>query len=89
MLVRLVGYKNLDFTDDKGNPVKGTQLFANFPEDDVVGFATDKFFIKPHIQLPELTPGNDYDVEFGRKNKILGVTPATSQAVKLNIKSQT
>jgi len=85
MLVRLTGYKRLDFIDDKGNPVKGTQLFANFAEDEVEGFAADKFFIKQSIALPNpLTPGTDYDIEFNRKGKVISVNPAT-QAVKLNL----
>ena len=84
MNIRLTGYRDLDFTDDNGKPVKGTQLFGNFLEEGVNGHAADKFFIKSSIEMPTLTSGTDYDIEFNRKGKVISVTLA-SQVAKINI----
>lgn len=79
---KLYGYKRLDFTDDKGNPVKGTQLFTGYKEDGVTGEACGKLFIRDGIELPALTVGMTLDIEFNRKGKVVAVKAASGPAVK-------
>jgi hypothetical protein len=86
MVIHVVGRKKLDFVDSNNNPVKGTQLFANFSDDsEVEGLSADKFFIKDsQFTLPANLVGASLNVEFSRKGKLIGITPA-SQTIKLDI----
>lgn len=73
MRMTLVGYRSLDFTSGDGTPIKGTQLFANFPEDGVMGEICEKFFARDGMELPPLSPGVVLDLSFNRKGKIEAV----------------
>lgn len=85
MLAYLLGYKLLDFTNDRGELVKGTQAFVSFQEDGVVGQRTDKLFFKDGMAIPELTPGMTLDVTYNRKGKPEKVTAVeTTQRLNLN-----
>lgn len=85
MLVYLLGYKLLDFTNDRGESVKGTQAFVSFQEDGVTGQRTDKLFFKDGMVIPELTPGMTLDVAYNRKGKPEKVTAVeTPQRLNLN-----
>lgn len=87
MLLYLLGYKFLDFTNDHGEVVKGLQAFTAFQEDGVTGQRTDKLFFKDGFDLPELTPGMALEVTFNRKGKPEKVTVAPA-AQKLNLGKQ-
>lgn len=78
MLVKLNGYKNLDFVTEEGNAIKGTQLFVSYAEEGVVGEMTDKLFLRDGLALPALTVGAALNVEFNRKGKVIGVQPVNS-----------
>lgn len=79
---KLHGFKFLDFLDDKGMPVKGTQLFTSFPEDGVTGEACGKLFIRDGMDLPPLTVGMMLDITYNRKGKPTSVKVATIPTVK-------
>ncbi len=79
----LVGFRELDFIDDKGNPVKGTQLYTTYSEDGVTGKMCGKLFIHAGtIALPPLTVGMALDITYTRKGKVkaiaIPVPPAKS-----------
>lgn len=81
----LLGYKPLDFVNDRQEQVKGTNLFLAFEEEGVSGQIVEKLFIKENLVLPELTPGMTLDVAFNRKGKPIQVTAApTSQRLTLS-----
>lgn len=85
MLTHLLGYKLLNFTNDRGELVKGVQAFVSFEEDGVTGQRTDKLFFKDGMELPELTPGMTLDVVYNRKGRPEKVTAVqTSQRINLN-----
>jgi len=74
----LVGFRELDFTDDKGNSVKGTQLHTTYSEDGVTGKACGKTFIRAgSMELPPLTVGMALDITYNRKGKVTSVKAAT------------
>lgn len=79
---KLHGYKKLDFSDDNGNPVKGTQLYTSYPEDGVTGEACGKLFIRDGIDIPPLTVGMMLDITYNRKGKAVAVKAATAAPAK-------
>lgn len=79
---KLHGYKKLDFSDDNGNPVKGTQLYTSYPEDGVTGEACGKLFIRDEMELPPLTIGMMLEITYNRKGKPVSVKTASGPAVK-------
>lgn len=87
MIVTLVGWKHLDFPNDRGEQVKGTQAFVSFPEDGVTGQRTDKLFFKDGFELPALEPGMTLEIAFNRKGKPEKVTAAPT-AQRLNLGKQ-
>lgn len=87
MLAYLLGYKLLDFTNDRGEPVKGTQAFVAFQEDGVTGQRTEKLFFNESkgMVIPELTIGMTLDVAYNRRGKPEKVTAVeTPQRLNLN-----
>jgi hypothetical protein len=70
----LLGTRPLDFTTNDGSLIKGTQLFIAFDEDDVVGKATDKLFVKDGIDIPKLEINKPFNVYFNRKGKVEAIT---------------
>jgi len=73
MKVKLVGYKELDFKSKEGDQVKGTSIYVEYKDDDVVGLMADKKFIKNseviEIDLKQFI-GKDIDIELGLKGKV-------------------
>lgn len=70
---RLLGFRELDFKSDRGEAIKGTQLFVGFDENGVTGQAVDKLFVRDGLDLPELTPGMVLDVQYNRKGRVVAV----------------
>ena len=83
MQMILLGYKVLDFTNDRGESVKGTQGFMAFPENGVTGQRTDKLFFKDGFELPALTPGMALEVAFNHRGKPEKVTAIPAQRLNL------
>lgn len=73
---KLHGFKPLEFPDEKGNLVKGTNLFTSYPEDGVIGEACGKLFIRDGMELPPLTVGMMLDITYNRKGKVVAVKAA-------------
>jgi len=74
MLATLQGYRALDFTTEDSKRIRGTQLFISFDEDNVVGQATDKLFVKPEVELPtQMQQGDSLEIYFDRKGKVESV----------------
>ena len=72
---QIVSHRDLDFTDDSGNQVKGVQLFMCRPckERGWHGLEVSKFFIREGSEvlskpLPE--PGTNVQIGFNRYGKI-------------------
>ncbi len=82
MKVTLVGFKSVDFKDNNGDRVHGIKIFVAYPDNDTVGYAADGKFIQQQvfnswgITPEQLTDAVDQviDLEFGMKNKLVGIT---------------
>ena len=84
MQATLLGIKELDFKPKDGDQIKGTQLFVSFPEKEMKGVMTDKYFFRSdsETQLPkDLKVGDILDVTFNRNGKV--ETIAKSDGKKL------
>lgn len=78
---KLLGFKKLDFLDDKGNPVRGVQLFTSYLDDGVTGEACGKLFIRDGIELPSLSPGMVLEIGYNRKGRPISVKAASVSKV--------
>ena len=76
MKMTLLGYRQLDFTGNDGNAVKGTTLFVSFQENGVLGEATDKLFVRSDIAIPKLEIGKPFIVNFNRRGKVESISLA-------------
>lgn len=82
MKVNLIGLRNVDFENDKGEQVQGIKLFIAYPDDNVYGncaenrFITADRFEKFDFELKDLIEkiGEVIDIEINPKNKIVGIT---------------
>lgn len=71
--MKVLGVRNLDFKDDKGNVIQGVNVYVSFPEDGVRGEMTDKLFLSLNkfdsiCQL--IKPGDEIEVTYNRFGKI-------------------
>lgn len=73
MQVKLLGVRVLDFKDETGTPIKGTQIFISHKEDGVLGEMAEKKFLPDGFDVPTLNPGNLLDLDCNTKGKILGI----------------
>lgn len=73
MQAKLLGVRKLDFKDDSGTPIKGTQIFISYLEDGVLGEMAEKKFLPDGFDMPALNPGNLLDLNCNTKGKILGI----------------
>lgn len=83
----LLGSKKLNFTNNQGESVKGTQVFVSFEEEGVEGQRTDTLFFRDGFELPNFKPGMTIDVVFNRKGKPVQVV-ATSASQRINLGKQ-
>lgn len=71
MQAKLIGVQQINFTNNNGEAINGTNLFVAFKDENVEGLRTDKFFIKDGITLPKDTKLNDtIELSFNYKGKI-------------------
>ena len=71
MKVKLIGIQKINFNNANNEEIKGTLAFVVYPEENVQGLRTDKFFLKDGISLPEGVKVNDtIDISFNRKGKV-------------------
>ena len=89
MKVNLLGYKEVDFTNENNEHIKGTNLFVAHEDDDVTGLMTDKYFIKPTIAIPKgLELNKPFNVEFNRKGKVVSVSLVTKMSINASAESK-
>lgn len=76
MEARILGKQAINFTNNSGEEVVGTNIFVAFKDASVDGLAVSKFFLKD-ISLPKNTKLNDMlEISFNHKGKIESITKA-------------
>lgn len=74
MQAQLIGVQKINFTNNSGEKINGLNLFVAFPDENVEGLRTEKFFLKEGIVLPKDTKLNDtINLAFNHKGKIEAV----------------
>ena len=74
MKAKVVGIQKLHFTNSNGEEINGTNVYCAFPDENVEGLRTEKFFLKEGISLPENTKVNDFaEFSFNMKGKVEAV----------------
>ena len=77
MKMQIFGIQKIQFTDNSGKEVKGTNIFCGFPEENTEGYRTEKFFLREGIALPKDTKINDtIDISFNMKGKVESIIKA-------------
>lgn len=76
MTFTVLGIQPVNFTNNAGETIKGTNLFCAYENENVNGFRTDKFFIKPEIKLPEIKLKDSIIISFNMKGKVENVAKA-------------
>lgn len=70
MQVRLLGVQPVNFTNNNGEAIKGTNIFCAFKDENVEGLRTEKFFLKDGIKLPECKINDTIEISFNMKGKV-------------------
>ena len=73
MKVKVTGFRKVNFTDQStGRVVNGTSLYVVYPDPDVVGERSDKFFIDDNLNLDlsQVLPGVTLNLMFNRRGKV-------------------
>lgn len=52
MQVKLVVVQHVNFTNNRGETINGTNIFCAFNDENVEGLRTEKF-LRPEIKLPD------------------------------------
>lgn len=72
--INILGIMPLDFKANDGHQIEGTTLYVSYEVDNIeslIGFKTDKLFVKSSIPLPTgLKPGDIADISFNLKGKV-------------------
>ena len=71
MQAKILGVQNINFTNNNGEAINGTNIFVAFKDENCEGLRTEKFFLKDGIDLPKDTKLNDtIEISFNYKGKI-------------------
>ena len=70
MQAKLVGVQPVNFTNNNGETIKGTNIFCAFKDENVEGLRTEKFFLKEEIKLPECKINDAVEISFNMKGKV-------------------
>lgn len=70
MRVKLVGVQHVNFTNNAGETINGTNIFCVFKDENVEGLRTEKFFIRPEIKLPDCKLNDTIEISFNMKGKV-------------------
>lgn len=76
MQVKLVGVQLINFTNNNGDTISGTNIFCAFKDENVEGLRTEKFFLKDGIKLPDCKLNDALDIAFNMKGKVEAVYKA-------------
>ena len=75
MQAKIVGVQGIQFTNNRGEEISGTNIFCEFKDENVEGLRTEKFFLKNGIALPKDTKLNDtINLSFNMKGKVEMIT---------------
>lgn len=70
--MRVIGMRDVNFKDrETGRTIAGTSLYVSYPiEGEGVGEASEKYFIKPDVDISAVKVGDDIEVSCNRYGKV-------------------
>jgi len=74
MQAKLVGVQHVNFTNNSGETITGTNIFCAFKDENVEGLRTDKFFLKEGIKLPDCKINDALEISFNMKGRVEAVS---------------
>lgn len=84
MEVKILGFKNYDFTNGQGERVRGVSVFVCYPEDGTTGEVATKISISNLAIWQQLkdccggaanVPGSSVIMHFSNKGKLVNISP--------------
>ncbi|MDT8715762.1 hypothetical protein IAI10_03740 [Clostridium sp. 19966] len=77
MKSQIIGVQPIQFTNNNGEEIKGTNIYIAFKDENVTGLRAEKIFLKNGIELPKDTKINDtVEIAFNFKGKIESISKA-------------
>lgn len=77
MLVTVLGYKPIRFTNSDGQLIEGTNLFVAFKSEGCEGLKADKVFVRAGIPMPkDLKLNGNAELYFDYKGKLEAIEKA-------------
>lgn len=76
MIIKLLGKKAVNFTNNNGEVVSGETLYCCFQDPNVQGYRTEKFFIKKGIEIPDCKLNDTLDIIFNMNGKVEKISKA-------------
>lgn len=70
MQAKLVGIQRVNFTNNNGETISGTNIFCAFKDENVEGLRTEKFFLRLEITLPDCKLNDTIEISFNMKGKV-------------------
>lgn len=72
MEISVVGYRNVSFIDNSsGNQIIGKSYYFLYSDDNVVGYAPDKVFVRDgRFSVSPFDVGKRYNVSYDRRGRI-------------------
>lgn len=68
------GLQPIDFINNNGERIEGTNVFVGYRDENVIGQRTEKLFIKKGFPIPkELVPGAVIELWFDIKKRLDGI----------------
>lgn len=79
MKAKLLGVQKVNFTNNNGEAISGTNIFVAFSDENVEGVRTEKYWLKNDINLPKDTKLNEMlEISFDRKAKVEMISKANT-----------
>lgn len=69
----VIGIQNINFKNNDGVSVIGTNLFLGFKDENAIGLKAQKFFLKEDFKLPDIKPNDKLRLTFDMKGRIIEI----------------
>ncbi len=77
MKAQFVGVQELDFQTERGDNIKGKNLYILHEDENVTGLKASKIFVKEGVNIPKDVKLNDMlDISFNMKGKVEAIYKA-------------
>ena len=72
-LFKLIGIQALNFKNNLGEQVRGTNIWVAYADENVTGLKAQKFFLKDGFELPDCKPNDNLRLIFDMRGRVVSV----------------